>query len=271
MHEVSFEEALEQILAKDARYARDAYLFVREALDHTQKTVGKVKSGRMRHVTGQELLDGIREFALTQFGPMAMTVLEEWGIHACGDFGEIVFNMVEMGGPSRFSGGDIRDLRSFTAKLKERSEPVSQYLWDQLSKELREKLQADAEGKTVEPVLLKELNEILRTRALHEPQRFASVSLSDQTKSMMGVELKGAQLSRLNRLLLEDAFPLEIVKSQGLLAKTETDSRADFQRGYDFCEAFRKPFLPRSKQPMKAETTPARPSGIKLKKGQTPL
>lgn len=95
MQAASFEEVLEQILAKDQRYPRNAYLFVREALDHTQKIVGKQGKGSLRHVTGQELLGGIRELALEQFGPMAMTVLEEWGIHSCQDFGEIVFNLVD--------------------------------------------------------------------------------------------------------------------------------------------------------------------------------
>lgn len=110
MQEVSFEQALEQIQARDARYARDAYHFLREALDHTQKRVNKssrdARSGRsdkapeglpIRHVTGQELLDGIRAFAVEQFGPMVPTVFEEWGIRSCADFGEIVFNMVEIG------------------------------------------------------------------------------------------------------------------------------------------------------------------------------
>ncbi len=97
MQEVSFEEALELVQAKDPRYTRDAYLFVREALDHTQKTIGKDSRGRIRHVTGQELLVGIRDFALVQYGPMAITLLEEWGIHNCADFGEIVFNMIEVG------------------------------------------------------------------------------------------------------------------------------------------------------------------------------
>jgi uncharacterized repeat protein (TIGR04138 family) len=97
MHEVSFDEALELIRAKDPRYACDAYQFVREALDYTQKTIGRENRGRIRHVSGQELLGGIRGFALAQFGPMAMTVFEEWGIHKCHDFGEIVFNMVENG------------------------------------------------------------------------------------------------------------------------------------------------------------------------------
>ena len=96
MHEVSFEEAFAKIQAKDPRYHRDAYLFVREALDYTQKTIGKDPRRRSRHVTGQELLGGIREFALQQFGPMVKTVLEEWGIRCTKDFGEIVFNMIEV-------------------------------------------------------------------------------------------------------------------------------------------------------------------------------
>lgn len=97
MQEVNFEEQLEKILAKDKRYHRDAYVFVREALDHTQKLVLKENKGQMRHVSGQELLDGIRLFALGQFGPMTLTVFDEWGVKSCLDFGEIVFNMVEIG------------------------------------------------------------------------------------------------------------------------------------------------------------------------------
>lgn len=97
MQEVNFDEALEQILAKDARYQREAYLFVREGLDHTQKLISKQAQGHFRHVSGQELLEGIRQYALTQFGPMVITVLAEWGVRTCRDFGEIVFNMVESG------------------------------------------------------------------------------------------------------------------------------------------------------------------------------
>jgi len=127
MQAASFEEAIEQIAAKDPRYHREAYFFLREALDHTYIMTGKPpKKNEVHHVSGKELLKGIREYALQQFGPMTLTVLDEWGVKCCEDFGEIVFNMVE-------------------------------------------------------------------------------------TK---------------------------------LLAKTEQDSRADFQNGYDFHEAFRKPFLP---------------------------
>src|SRR5471032_3674877 len=96
MQEINFDEKVEMILAKDSRYARDVYSFVRESLDHTQKQVGRENRGAVRHITGQELLDGIRQFALQQFGPMAVTVFEEWGVKNCRDFGDIVFNMVEI-------------------------------------------------------------------------------------------------------------------------------------------------------------------------------
>jgi uncharacterized repeat protein (TIGR04138 family) len=97
MQEINFDEAVELILTRDSRFSRDAYTFVREALDYTQKLIGKEAQGQIRHVSGQELLDGIRHYALQQFGPMVMTVFEEWGVRSSRDFGEIVFNMVEIG------------------------------------------------------------------------------------------------------------------------------------------------------------------------------
>lgn len=139
MQEINFDEAIDRILARDSRYHPDAYQFLREALDFTQKKIRTENRGRVRHVTGQELLNGIREFALEHFGPMTITVLEEWGIHRCHQFGDIVFNMVEI----------------------------------------------------------------------------------------------------------------------GLLAKTESDSRTDFEQGYDFHDAFRKPFLPPSKLPSEVHVSGA--------------
>jgi uncharacterized repeat protein (TIGR04138 family) len=92
MTAVNFEEALEKIVKNDFRYQREAYLFVREALDHTHKMIGKAKKGQ---VTGQELLAGIRSYALEEYGPTALALLHEWGLRRCEDFGEVVFNMVE--------------------------------------------------------------------------------------------------------------------------------------------------------------------------------
>lgn len=90
-----FNSALDPVLAQDPRFPREAYLFVREALDHTQELLVKRGGKLPRHVSGMELLDGIRDLAIKQFGPMAITVFDEWRIRRCEDFGEIVFNLVE--------------------------------------------------------------------------------------------------------------------------------------------------------------------------------
>jgi uncharacterized repeat protein (TIGR04138 family) len=95
MQAPNFEETVEKILQCDVRYQRNAYVFVREALDFTQKMIEKSGKEEVRHVTGQELLGGIRAYALQQYGPMALMILNEWGVRSCADFGEIVFNMVE--------------------------------------------------------------------------------------------------------------------------------------------------------------------------------
>ncbi len=97
MQEVNFDEVVEKILERDPRFTREAYLFTREALDFTQKLISRENKGTVRHVTGQELLEGIRQFALQQYGPMTAALLEEWGVKNCRDFGDIVFNMVESG------------------------------------------------------------------------------------------------------------------------------------------------------------------------------
>lgn len=97
MKKLGFQEALAQIADEDARYAEPAYHFMREALDHTIKALEKPVEGPGRHVSGAELLEGIRQYALKEYGPLALTVLNGWGVRRCEDFGEIVFNMVGKG------------------------------------------------------------------------------------------------------------------------------------------------------------------------------
>ncbi len=80
---------LEKICEKDPRYKPDAYEFIMEALSFTQK-----KYRRPKHVTGEELLVGIKEMLFDKFGPMALSLLEHWGVKTTEDFGNIVFNLV---------------------------------------------------------------------------------------------------------------------------------------------------------------------------------
>jgi uncharacterized repeat protein (TIGR04138 family) len=97
MLNATFEDDVRKLCDKDDRYAPDAYFFIREALDFAVKYFKKPSDGPKRHVTGQELLDGIRQYALREYGPMALRVLDDWGIACTGDFGEIVFNLVDLG------------------------------------------------------------------------------------------------------------------------------------------------------------------------------
>ncbi len=96
MQKLEFNEAVEQLIQADLRYPRGAYEFLRDALDHTVKT-RKRQLGETGHVTGQQLCEGIRLYALKQYGPMVPTVLDYWGITKTDDFGEIVWNLVELG------------------------------------------------------------------------------------------------------------------------------------------------------------------------------
>ena len=98
MQDLDFDEVVELICKEDPRYDRKAYTFLRQGLDHTVKELKRkeaAKAGKSQHVSGAELLDGLRGFALDQYGPLAKTVLNSWGIKRCGDFGEMVFNLIE--------------------------------------------------------------------------------------------------------------------------------------------------------------------------------
>lgn len=81
---------IEAILEKDSSYKFEAYTFVLAAL---HDTVTKLK--KPRHISGQELTEGIRRYALRQFGPMAKTVLHYWGVYKTLDFGKIVFALID--------------------------------------------------------------------------------------------------------------------------------------------------------------------------------
>ena len=98
MQDLEFAEIVALICKEDPRFDKKAYDFVRQGLDHTVKELRKKetsKTERSRHVSGPELLHGIRGFALDQYGPLAKTVLNAWGVKRCRDFGDIVFNLIE--------------------------------------------------------------------------------------------------------------------------------------------------------------------------------
>jgi uncharacterized repeat protein (TIGR04138 family) len=97
MSDLDFPEIVELICKEDPRFDRKAYDFVRQGLDFTVKEIKKKDAAitRSQHVSGSELLHGLRAHALDRFGPLAKTVLNEWGVTRCADFGDIVFNLIE--------------------------------------------------------------------------------------------------------------------------------------------------------------------------------
>jgi uncharacterized repeat protein (TIGR04138 family) len=95
MQPLNFDDVLSKIVELDPRYHRDAYMFLRDSLEFTQKVISKANKNQVRHISGKELLNGIREYALLTYGPMTATVFAEWGIRSCEDFGNMVFLMVE--------------------------------------------------------------------------------------------------------------------------------------------------------------------------------
>ena len=109
---------LDEVVRRDPRYALEAYEFVRVALAHTQRMLGRVPphegaGERDHHVTGPQLLEGVRDLALREFGLMARTVFRNWGINCTADIGEIVFNLVAanlMKKTAEDSRDDFRDV-----------------------------------------------------------------------------------------------------------------------------------------------------------------
>ena len=97
MAKINFAEVVEQICEQDTRFSVEAYHFVQEGLNHTLKSLKRGGQQAHRHVSGHELLSGLREFALKEYGPMSKAVLNEWGVKTTDDFGQVVFNLVNSG------------------------------------------------------------------------------------------------------------------------------------------------------------------------------
>ena len=131
MQDLEFTEIIDLIHKEDGRVDRKAYFFIRQGLDQTLKEIRKKdpeRTQKSNHVTGGELLDGLRIYALDQFGPLAKTVLNTWGIRCCRDFGELVFNLIEYNVLSKTDNDrreDFTDLYDFDDAFEKPFQPVS--------------------------------------------------------------------------------------------------------------------------------------------------
>ena len=91
MSDELFEAKVDEVCAVDTRYDPDAYFFLREGMDFAIK---ERKGGKQQHLSGKELSEGLRDYALAEFGPMALFVLTEWGLRSTADFGNLVYNLI---------------------------------------------------------------------------------------------------------------------------------------------------------------------------------
>lgn len=111
---IDSDHPIARLLEEDRRYKFPAYAFIFEALQYAQDVLkmgaeseseptdeppeeAETASEPERHVTGRDLCEAIRSYATDQYGYMAKTVLNSWGIHKTGDFGEIVFSLIRVG------------------------------------------------------------------------------------------------------------------------------------------------------------------------------
>ncbi|MCE9594907.1 MAG: hypothetical protein K8S98_12025 [Planctomycetes bacterium] len=92
------QDPLRKLALSDGRYSPEALRFLLESLDHALRLAGKEHAeGPSRHVTGREVLAGMRAYASEIFGPLAAQVWRSWGVRETMDWGRIVFLMVDAG------------------------------------------------------------------------------------------------------------------------------------------------------------------------------
>lgn len=105
-------DPLFEVATKDGRFSVEAYRFLFEALEDAVQLAGKQGAeGLERHVTGQEVLTGMRVFAERVFGPLSAEVWRSWGVHSSLDWGRIVFLLVDAGLLARREEDSIDDFR----------------------------------------------------------------------------------------------------------------------------------------------------------------
>jgi uncharacterized repeat protein (TIGR04138 family) len=116
------DQIIRDICRVDPRYARACYYFVSDALAYTVQRMRERQRhradvepepeiGEACHVSGQELLEGVRDLAWERFGPLARVVFQQWGVRSTLDFGRIVFNLIEADLMSKQESDTLEDFR----------------------------------------------------------------------------------------------------------------------------------------------------------------
>jgi hypothetical protein len=118
-----------------------------------------------------------------------------------------------------FQPGDIKNVEGLIIKLREANDKVSEYIRAQLSSEVRRRIDAwtslDYPADELKAPLSKELNSLIENKNIFDEKRFAGIKLSDEALRLIRQNAQGFNLERLNRMLLEEAYPGELAKTAG--------------------------------------------------------
>ena len=121
MNPEKFRAIILDIIRKDRRYSEEAYYFVNEGVGYASEMLQKPQFGAARHLSIKELLEAISDFALNEFGAMAVSVLQTWGLNTTLDIGHVVFNLIDANILSASSDdklGDFDEVFDLRARLK---------------------------------------------------------------------------------------------------------------------------------------------------------
>ncbi len=123
----SFSETVDSIVAAFPDYPSEAYHFIRNGLDFTVKRLHSDAAGPPRHVSGRQLAEGLRDYALQEFGPMASFTLASWNLRSTEDFGVIVYKLIDAGLLAQSPDDSIEDFSSLFSLAAALAEPYLGY------------------------------------------------------------------------------------------------------------------------------------------------
>ena len=105
-------QKINEICKKDRRFSVNSYFFILDALRVSAKEIQMKKPEHARHLSGRELSNGIKDYALKRFGCMSYTVMDLWGISQTADFGSIVYNLIDVGLLGKSGDDSINDFNN---------------------------------------------------------------------------------------------------------------------------------------------------------------
>jgi hypothetical protein len=142
-------------------------------------------------------------------------------VSALKNLSQEVVRVISYNTPKNFAyllltASDIKDLKGLIVKLRDSKDPVSIYLREQLSPNMRQMLHEYAESKIppdkIKPALVDEINTVIEGVSIFDEKRFAHIALTEETRKLIKQNPGGLERIRLNRLLIEEAYPDEIAK-----------------------------------------------------------